>query len=68
MSTPLAQPIPAGFNSLSDHLIVTDGLVAIAFYTKALGAQEVMRMMSPDGKALRHAQLKIGNSGVITSG
>lgn len=62
MSTPLAKPIPAGFNSLSAHLIVNDGLAAIEFYKKALGAQEVMRMMSPDGKALMHAQLKVGNS------
>lgn len=62
MSTPLAKPIPAGFNSLSAHLIVNDGLAAIEFYKKALGAQEVMRMMSPDGQALMHAQLKVGNS------
>jgi len=62
MSTPLAKPIPDGFNSLSAHLIVNDGLAAIEFYKKALGAQEVMRMMSPDGQALMHAQLKVGNS------
>lgn len=62
MSTPLSKPIPPGFNSLSAHLIVNDGLAAIEFYKKALGAQEVMRMMSPDGKALMHAQLKVGNS------
>jgi uncharacterized glyoxalase superfamily protein PhnB len=58
----MANPIPAGFNSISSHVIVHDGVAAIEFYKKALGAQEVMRLMSPDGKALMHAQMKVGNS------
>jgi len=36
--------------------------LAIEFYKKALGAQENGRIMAPDGKAVMHAQLKIGNS------
>lgn len=64
----MTQPIPDGFNSLSPHIIVSDGVAAIEFYTKALDAREVMRMMSPDGKALMHAQLKIGNSMLMLAG
>ena len=64
----MTKPIPDGFNSLSAHIIVNDGIAAIEFYKKALGAQEVMRMMSPDGKALMHAQMKVGNSMLMLAG
>ena len=64
----MTQPIPAGFNTLSAHIIVSDGIKAIEFYKQALGAQETMRMMSPDGKSLMHAQLKIGNSVLMLAG
>ena len=64
----MTKPIPDGFNSLSAHIIVNDGPAAIEFYKKALGAQEVSRMMSPDGKTLMHAQLKIGNSTLMLAG
>ena len=39
----MTKPIPEGFNSLSAHIIVTDGVAAIEFYKKAFGAQEVIR-------------------------
>ena len=37
---------------------------AIAFYKKAFGAEEVLRMPMPDGK-VGHAELKIGDSIVM---
>ena len=43
-------------------MVVSDAAKAIEFYKKALGAEEIERMMSPDGKAVMHAQLKIGDS------
>jgi uncharacterized glyoxalase superfamily protein PhnB len=58
----MAKPIPDGFNTLSAHITVQDAGKAIDFYKKAFGAQEVTRHLSPDGKAVMHAQLKIGNS------
>ena len=61
----MTQPIPQGFHSLTPHLIVTDGLKAIALYEQAFGAQEIARLMTPDGKTLMHAQLKIGDSMVM---
>jgi uncharacterized glyoxalase superfamily protein PhnB len=64
----MTKPIPDGFNSLSAHIIVSDGVAAIEFYKKAFDAQEVMRMMSPDGKSVMHAQLKIGNSMLMLAG
>jgi len=58
----MAKPIPDGFYTITPHIIVSDAAKAIEFYKKALGAQEMERFMTPDGKAVMHAQLKIGNS------
>ena len=64
----MAQPIPEGFHSLTPHLIVTDGVRAIELYQQAFGAQEISRLLTPDGQALMHAQLKIGDSMVMLGG
>jgi len=58
----MTKPIPDGFYTITPSLIVSDAAKALDFYKKALGAQEIDRFMSPDGKAVMHAQLKIGNS------
>jgi PhnB protein len=39
---------------------------AIAFYAKAFGAQETVRMPGPDG-SIMHAEVKIGNSMLMLS-
>jgi PhnB protein len=39
------------------HLIVSDGLAALAFYKDAFGADEGDQMMAPDGKRLMHGEL-----------
>ena len=54
-------PIPEGFRTVTPTLVVRDGAKAIEFYKKALGAEELVRMPSPDGKIM-HAELKIGDS------
>jgi uncharacterized glyoxalase superfamily protein PhnB len=58
----MTKPIPDGFYTITPHIIVSDAAQAIEFYKKALGAQESGRFMTPDGKAVMHAQLKIGTS------
>jgi uncharacterized glyoxalase superfamily protein PhnB len=58
----MSKPIPDGFNTITPHIVVSDAVKAIEFYKKALGAQESERLMTPDGKAVMHAQLKVGNS------
>jgi len=49
--------------SKSDRIIpeifVHDGPSALDFYKQAFGAQEVSRMMTPDGRKLLHAELEI---------
>ena len=58
----MAKAIPDGFHTITTHLVVSDAAKAIEFYKKALGAQEIDKFMAPDGKAVMHAQLKIGDS------
>jgi uncharacterized glyoxalase superfamily protein PhnB len=56
------KPIPQNRNTLIPNLVCRDAAKAIDFYVKALGAQEVMRMPSPDGKTIWHAELRIGDT------
>jgi len=48
---------PAG---LIPHLIVSDAARAIDYYKRALGAAEILRVPTEDGKKLMHAEMKIG--------
>jgi PhnB protein len=54
--------VPAGFHTITPHLILDNGAEAIEWYKKAFGADEVApRALGPDGKIM-HAELRIGNS------
>jgi uncharacterized glyoxalase superfamily protein PhnB len=52
-------------HTLTPNLIVRDCAKAIEFYKAAFGAQELMRMPSPDGKTIWHAELRIGDSTIF---
>jgi len=58
------EAIPDGFHTVTPYLLVKDGATLIDFLQKAFGAEQVERMDSPDG-AVRHAQLKVGDSFVM---
>jgi len=60
-STSAAKPIPDGFHSLTPYIVCNGADRAIAFYKKAFGATELMRVPTPDGR-LMHASIKIGDS------
>ncbi len=60
------RPVPDGFNTVSVHLVVSDGNRAMAFYEKAFGAKEMMRMPGPGG-ALMHGEVQIGDSRVMVA-
>jgi PhnB protein len=53
--------VPAGFHTVTPHLIMNDTSRALDWYEKALGAQIVSRAQGPDGKIM-HAEMLIGNS------
>ena len=59
-------PIPKGYHTITPSLTCRDAAKAIDFYKKAFGAQELMRMPSPDGK-IGHSEIKIGDSVVFIS-
>jgi PhnB protein len=64
----MPKTIPDGFHTLTAHLVVPDGAQAIEFYKNAFGAQEQERHMSPDGKMVMHARLKLGSSLFMLAG
>ncbi|WP_102027738.1 VOC family protein [Salirhabdus sp. Marseille-P4669] len=53
--------LPRGHHTVAPYMIIKDANNAIAFYKKAFGAEEMLRLTSPDGK-VRHAEIKIGDS------
>lgn len=55
------QKVPAGYATITPHLIIKDAAKAIEFYKKAFGAEEISRCEAGDGR-LMHADLKIGDS------
>jgi len=60
----MATPVPPGEEGIIPHLVVGNASEAIEFYKKAFGAEETMRMPSPDGSKLMHSQVKIGGTTV----
>ena len=59
-----AQAIPKGYHTVTPSIIVAGAAKAIDFYKKALGAEEVMRFLGPDGKIM-HAEIRIGDSTIM---
>ncbi len=57
-------PIPDGYHSVTPYLLIRGAGDAMAFYIKAFGAVEVLRLTAPDGK-IAHAEIRIGNSHVM---
>ena len=64
MSTTDVKPVEDGMHTVTAHLVIDGAAEALEWYTKALGAQEIMRMPGPDGK-LWHAMMRIGDSVVM---
>lgn len=57
-----SKPIPRGLHTITPSLVFRDCGRAIQFYERAFGAREIMRMRSPDGARIWHAELQIGDS------
>jgi PhnB protein len=53
--------------SVTPYLTVNGAAEAIAFYQKAFGAKEEMRMPAQDGKRLMHAHLSINGGALFLS-
>jgi len=59
-----AKSTPAGYHSVTPSIVVRDAAQAIEFYQRAFGAEEVNRMVAPDG-TIMHAEIRIGDSIVM---
>src|SRR5262245_5282849 len=53
---------PAGFTSVTPHLVCAGAADAINFYKNAFGAKENARMPGPDGQKIMHAEISIGDA------
>jgi PhnB protein len=60
MANPV-KAVPEGFHTITPSITCRGAAKAIDFYKNAFGAQEVVRMATPDG-TIMHAELKIGDS------
>lgn len=48
---------PQGFNTITPNSIVRNVAGAVVFYREVFGAEEVLRLHTPDGKVV-HCELK----------
>lgn len=60
-------PVPKGYHTLTPYVSVKGANEAIDFYKRAYGAVETERMMTPDGKKIVHAEVRIGDSMLMIS-
>lgn len=60
----MAKPIPDGYHSVQPYLYFKNTSDAIAFYGKAFGATERMRMVDKDGR-VGHAEISLGDSCIM---
>jgi len=58
--------IPDDHRTVTPYLTVNDAAAALAFYGRAFGAEETLRLNMPDGK-IAHAEFKIGASNFMIS-
>jgi len=63
---PQVKHVPDGYHSVQPYMHFRDCAAALAFYAKAFGAQEILRMNNKDGK-IGHAEIRIGDCVIMMS-
>ena len=61
MANSTVQAVPAGMHTLTPHLICANATEAMDWYARAFGAEELARLLGPDGK-LMHGRMRIGDA------
>jgi PhnB protein len=56
------KPIREGFHTITPYLIVPGAAQLIEFMKEAFGGTEIFRVARPEGTAIMHAEVKIGDS------
>ena len=54
--------VPEDFRTITPQLVVKNASAAIDSYTKAFGANELLRNAAPDGGSIMHSELLLGDS------
>ena len=62
----VVKAVPDEYRTITPHIVLDDCAKAIAFYEKAFGARERVRMPGPGGKIV-HAEVDIGSSRLMMS-
>ena len=57
----MVSPVPEDFHTITPQLVVSGVAGAVDWYTRALGAHELLRNAAPDGKIM-HCELLLGDS------
>jgi PhnB protein len=57
----VVSPVPEDFHTITPQLVVNGVAAAIEWYSKALGAHELLRNAAPDGRIM-HSELLLGDS------
>jgi PhnB protein len=57
----VTSPIPEDFHTITPQLVVSGVAGAVEWYTRALGAHELLRNAAPDGRVM-HCELLLGDS------
>jgi PhnB protein len=57
-----ATPVPEDFHTITPQMVVKGVAAAIDWYTRALGAHELLRNAAPGGTSIMHAELLLGDS------
>src|ERR1043166_2425963 len=58
--------IPAGHHTASPYLAIKNAVKALEFYKKAFGADEIYKLLMPDGR-LGHAEIRLGDSVIMVA-
>jgi PhnB protein len=58
----MTTPVPEDFHTITPQIAVKGVGAAIDWYTKALGAHELLRNTGPDGASIMHSELLLGDS------
>lgn len=56
--------MPAGYHTVTPHLVARDAAAALTFYARAFGAIERYRLVEPSGK-IGHAEFTVGDAVVM---
>src|SRR5262245_40587280 len=59
------RPVPEGYHTATPVLTHNECRKAIDWYKQAFGGEELSAALSPDGKSVLHAEIRIGTSRIM---